>query len=192
MKGLTIPTSWAGALWMMSRRARPMSSSRERESDVAAAHHDAPIIDWYRISVEDAEAHFGTSVVSGLTEPEARRRLGEYGPNEVADRGRRTAWRVLLAQFTGVLTLVLLAAAVLSVFLGDLVDAGAILAIVVLNAALGFFQEHRAEQSMAALKRMAAPTVRVRREGEVREISARDVVPGDVLLLEAGNVVPAD
>ena len=84
------------------------------------------------------------------------------------------------------------AAAVLSVFLGDLLDAGAILAIVVLNAALGFFQEHRAEQSMAALKRMAAPLVRVRRDGQVLEIPARGSVPGDVVLLETGNVVPAD
>ena len=130
--------------------------------------------------------------VSGLTDSEARKRLDRYGPNVVADRGGRSAWRALLAQFTGVLTLVLFAAAVLSVFLGDLLDAGAILAIVVLNAALGFFQEHRAEQSMAALKRMAAPVVRVRRDGRVQEISARALVPGDVVLLETGNVVPAD
>ena len=77
-------------------------------------------------------------------------------------------------------------------FLGDWLDAVVILAIVVLNAALGFFQEYRAEQSMAALKRLAAPVVRVRRDGRVQEISARDLVPGDVVLLETGNVVPAD
>ena len=129
---------------------------------------------------------------SGLTEAEARRRQSEYGPNEVADQGTPTAWRLVLAQFTGVLTLVLLAAGVLSVVLGDLVDAGAILAIVVLNAALGFFQEYRAEQSMAALKRLAAPLVRVRRGGQVLEIPAPAVVPGDVVMVETGNVVAAD
>ena len=170
---------------------RTVSSSTAPQSD-AADRDDAAVTDWYRLSVEDAAARLGTAPVSGLTESDARKRLDQYGPNEVADRGGRSAWRVLLAQFTGVLTLVLFAAAVLSVFLGDLLDAGAILAIVVLNAALGFFQEHRAEQSMAALKRMAAPLVRVRRDRQVAEIPARALVPGDVVLLESGNVVPAD
>jgi Ca2+-transporting ATPase len=158
----------------------------------AGARNDKLTTDWHRLPIEDAAARLGTTPVSGLAESEARKRLAQFGPNEVADRGGRSAWRVLLAQFTGVLTLVLFAAAALSVFLGDLLDAGAILAIVVLNAALGFFQEHRAEQSMAALKRMAAPVVRVRRDGRVLEISARALVPGDVVLLETGNVVPAD
>ena len=148
--------------------------------------------EWYRLPFDDVAAHLRTAPGPGLTQSEARKRLDQYGPNEVADRGSRSAWHVLLAQFTGVLTLVLFAAAILSVFLGDLLDAGAILAIVVLNAVLGFFQEHRAEQSMAALKRMAAPVVRVRRDGRVLEISARALVPGDIVLLETGNVVPAD
>ena len=153
---------------------------------------EARAAEWYRLSVQDTVARLGTSSASGLTASEAVQRLERYGPNEVADRGRRSPWHVLLEQFTGVLTLVLFAAAVLSAFLGDLFDAGAILAIIVLNAALGFVQENKAEQSMAALRRMAAPTVRVRRDGKVMEISARDVVPGDVVLLETGNVVPAD
>ena len=167
-----------------------MSSSTEPQSETGA--RDRPVTDWYRIAVEDAAARLGTSLVSGLAKSEAHKRLDQYGPNEVADSGGPSAWHLLLAQFTGVLTLVLIAAAVLSVFLGDLLDAGAILAIVVLNAALGFFQEHRAEQSMAALKRLAAPLVRVRRDGQVLEIPARALVPGDVVLLETGNVVPAD
>ena len=100
--------------------------------------------------------------------------------------------RILLAQLTGVLTLILIGAAVVSVFLGDVIDAVVILAIVVLNAALGFTQEYRAEQSMAALKRLAVPTVRVQRDGTVRELSARELVPGDIVLLETGNIVPAD
>src|SRR5688572_28027241 len=135
-----------------------MIASMELESNTEVRHR-APVTDWHRITAEDAATRLGTPVVSGLGKSEAHKRLDQYGPNEVADSGGRNAWHLLLAQFTGVLTLVLFMAAVLSVFLGDLLDAGAILAIVVLNAALGFFQEHRAEQSMAALKRMAAPLV---------------------------------
>ena len=168
-----------------------MTPGNERAND-GTGSSDAPSGDWYRVPAEHAAALLGTEPELGLTDSEARTRLGRYGPNAVEDRGGRSAWRTLLAQFTGVLTLVLLVAAVLSVALGDVLDAGAILAIVVLNAALGFFQEHRAERSMAALKRMAAPVVRVRRDGRVQEISALVLVPGDVVLLEAGNVVPAD
>ena len=156
------------------------------------ASTEAASTDWYKVSAEEAATRLGTEPASGLTDSEARERLDRYGPNVVAERGGRSALQALLAQFTGVLTLVLGAAAVLSAFLGDWLDAGAILAIVVLNATLGFFQEYRAEQSMAALKRMAAPVVRVRRNGRVQEVSARGLVPGDVVLLETGNVVPAD
>ena len=148
--------------------------------------------DWHGVSLRDVLTRLGTAADTGLTGPEAEKRLAQHGANELDDQQEGNVWRILRAQFTGVLTLVLIAAAGLSLWLGDVLDAGAILAIVVLNAALGFFQEHRAEQSMAALKRMGAPVVRVRRDGHVREISARAIVPGDVVLLETGNVVPAD
>ena len=151
-----------------------------------------PPVDWYRLSAELALRRLGTTPASGLTDAEVRRRAEQHGPNEVADQGGRRPWQILLAQLAGVMTLVLFAAAAMSAFLGDVLDAVVILAIVVLNAAFGFFQEYRAEQSMAALKRMSAPVVRVRRDGQVKEISARDLVPGDVVLLETGNVVPAD
>ncbi len=167
-------------------------SSKVDSPPAAGAQSDTPTTHWYRLSIEETAGRLQTKPASGLTESEAQKRLEQYGPNEVVDHHGRSAWSVLLAQFTGVLTLVLFAAAVLSLFLGDWLDAGAILTIVVLNAALGFFQEHRAERSMAALKRLAAPVVRVRREGRVLEISARALVPGDVVLLETGNVVPAD
>ncbi len=151
-----------------------------------------PQTDWYRLSAEHTLRRLGVTPASGLTEAEVRRRVEQYGLNEVVDQGGRRPWQILLGQLAGVMTLVLFAAAAISVFLGDVLDAVVILAIVVLNAAFGFFQEYRAEQSMAALKRMAAPVVRVRRDGQVREISARDIVPGDVVVLETGNVVPAD
>ncbi len=151
-----------------------------------------PPADWYRLSAEETLRRLEVTPASGLTDAEVRRRVEQHGPNEVADQGGRRPWQILIAQLAGVMTLVLFAAAAISVFLGDVLDAVVILAIVVLNAAFGFFQEYRAEQSMAALKRMSAPVVRVRRDGQVREISARDLVPGDVVLLETGNVVPAD
>ena len=107
--------------------------------------------------------------------------------------GRARTWpRILWAQLTGILNVILYAAVVFSIILGDYVDATVILAIVVLNAGLGFHQDYRAEQAMAALQRLAAPSVRVRRDGAVVELPALELVPGDVVLLEAGNTVPAD
>ncbi len=119
-------------------------------------------------------------------------RLSRYGPNELVERGGRSPWRILLEQLTGTLVLILIVAAVVSALVGDIKDAVAILAIVVLNAILGFVQEYRAEQAMAALKKLAVPLVRVRRAGQVAEVPAHDLVPGDIVLLEAGNLAPAD
>ncbi len=147
---------------------------------------------WYRKSREDVLAELKTDDKAGLTAAEAAARLQAVGPNELEERGGRSKWRILLAQLTGILTLILIAAAVLSIVLGDWIDAVVILAIVVLNAALGYSQEYRAEKSMAALKRLAVPNVRVRRDSRVQEISARDLVPGDIVMVEAGNILAAD
>jgi Ca2+-transporting ATPase len=129
---------------------------------------------------------------SGLAPAEAQKRLAEQGPNELVERGAKSPWLILWEQLTGVMVVILIVAAIVSGALGDWKDAIAILAIVVLNAVLGFSQEYRAEQAMAALKQLAVPTVKVRRDGHVVEISARELVPGDVVLLEAGTLVPAD
>ena len=112
--------------------------------------------------------------------------------NELVDRGTQNPWKILFEQFKSVMVLILIAAAVISLLVGDVKDAVAILAIVVLFGVLGFTQEYRAEKAMAALRKLAVPNVRVRRDGEVREIAASQLVPGDIVLLEAGNVVPAD
>jgi Ca2+-transporting ATPase len=104
----------------------------------------------------------------------------------------RNPWRILATQFIEVMVVVLIVAAAISLLVGDLKDAIVILIIVVLNATLGFGQEYRAERALAALKKLAVPTVKVRRDGQMREISARELVPGDVVLLEAGALVPAD
>ena len=133
-----------------------------------------------------------TPFETGLSEAEANRRLIEYGPNELIERGLRSPWSILAAQFTEVMVIILIVAAAVSLLIGDIKDAMAILVIVVLNAALGFSQEYRAERAMAALKQMVVPLVKVRRDGQVREISARELVPGDLFLLETGGTVPAD
>ena len=133
-----------------------------------------------------------THAESGLSNNEAARRLAEQGPNELEEKGGRGPWAILWEQFTSAMIVILIVAAVASALLGDYEDSIAIAVIVVLNAVLGFGQEYRAERAMAALKQLSAPTVKVRREGHVREVSATELVPGDVVLLEAGNLVPAD
>jgi Ca2+-transporting ATPase len=147
---------------------------------------------WHTLEEAEVRRALDTEPGSGLSSEEAARRLKERGPNELEDRGGRKPWSILWEQFTSTMIVILVVAAVASALLGDYEDSIAIAVIVLLNAALGFAQEYRAERAMAALKRMSAPTVKVRREGHVREVSAKELVPGDVVLLEAGNLVPAD
>ncbi len=128
----------------------------------------------------------------GLTETEARQRLERYGPNRLREKPPHSRWLLLLDQFKSLLILVLIGASLLAGAIGDIKDAVVILIVVVLNALLGFYQEHRAEATLAALKKMLAPTARVRRGGQVVEIDAAHLTPGDVVLLEAGDRVPAD
>jgi P-type Ca2+ transporter type 2C len=147
---------------------------------------------WHTLEVAEVLRALDADAGSGLSNEEAARRLQERGPNELEDRGGRSPWAIIWEQFTSAMIVILIVAAVASALLGDYEDSIAIAVIVVLNAALGFGQEYRAERAMAALKRLSAPRVKVRREGHVREVSARELVPGDVVLLEAGNLVPAD
>jgi len=147
---------------------------------------------WYRSAADEVVAQLDTDVETGLDSAEAERRLAREGPNELVERGIKSPWLILWEQLTEVMVLILIAAALVSALIGEVQDTLVILAIVVLNAALGVSQEWRAERAMAALKKLAVPTVRVRRSGHVTEISARELVPGDIVLLEAGNLAPAD
>jgi len=128
----------------------------------------------------------------GLTGAEAQARLAQYGPNRLVEKPPRPAWLKFLDQFKNFLVIVLIGAAILAAMVGDLKDAVVIAIVVILNALLGFFQEHRAEAALAALKNMLAPTARVRRDGRPALIPAEELVPGDILLLEAGDRIPAD
>ena len=147
---------------------------------------------WHQETIEDTLLNLNSDQVTGLSKKEAQQRLDKYGPNELMERGGITPWQILWEQLTAVMVVILIIAAVISAFLGDYEDAIAIIAIVILNAALGFTQEYRAEQAMAALKKLSVPTVKVRRDGQVQEISAHALVPGDIVQLEAGALVPAD
>jgi Ca2+-transporting ATPase len=146
---------------------------------------------WHILERERIYEQLDTSP-SGLDKAEVERRLKQHGPNELEERGLRSPWKVLLGQFTEIMVVVLLIAAGISLTLGHSTDAIVILVIVVLNAILGFTQEYRAERAMAALKQLSVPTVRVRRDGQIREVEATSLVPGDIVLLEAGDRVPAD
>jgi len=159
--------------------------------DHESAEKNAHSVDWHRWDTRAVVEQL-RSGPDGLSEAEATRRLEEHGPNEIIDRGRRSAWLIMWEQISSALVVMLLAAAGASIYLSAYSDALVIMAIVGLNAALGFFQDYRAEQALAALKRLAVPLVHVRRSGSACEISASDIVPGDILLLEAGNLVPAD
>ena len=133
-----------------------------------------------------------SSGAAGLSTAEAAQRLSRFGPNQISESARRSPWHMFFGQFTDFMILVLLGAAVISGFIGEAVDTVAILVIVLLNAVVGFIQEYRAERAMAALKKLAASSARVLRDGMVVEIVANQLVPGDIVLIEAGSLIPAD
>ncbi len=148
-------------------------------------------MDWYRF--EDSEVLVKlNSGLEGLSAVEAATRIGKVGRNELSEAGKRGPWLIFWEQLKAFMVLVLIAAAVISAATGDFKDAIAIGAIVVLNAVLGFIQEYRAEKAMAALQQMAVPIARVRRGGQTQDISSAELVPGDILFIEAGSFVGAD
>ena len=146
---------------------------------------------WYQTEVDEALHRLGAAA-SGLTTAEAQKRLIEYGANTIPEKRRRSLAVMLLAQFKDFMIMVLLAAALISGFIGEPQDTIAILVIVLLNAIIGTVQEFRAERAVAALRAMSAPQAQVLRDGQTVTLSATALVPGDVVLLEAGNIVPAD
>jgi P-type Ca2+ transporter type 2C len=147
---------------------------------------------WYELDLIEVLQKLDANLDRGLSQTEADRRLQEYGFNELTEQARENIWQLIWKQLTAVMVLVLIVGAAIAFILGDYIDAIAILAIVVFNAALGVRQEYQAQQAIAALKKLAASTVKVRRNERVKEISARQLVSGDILLLETGNLVSAD
>lgn len=161
---------------------------------------------WHSLEVDKAIELLSTNADTGLSPQEAQQRLEQYGPNELEETGGRSAWEILVDQFKNIMLLMLIAVAIVSGILDLLAlqnnelkagevpfkDTIAILAIVVLNGILGYVQESRAEKALAALKKLSSPNVRVIRDGKPLEVAAKDLVPGDVMLIEAGMQVAAD
>ncbi|QBQ55251.1 calcium-translocating P-type ATPase, PMCA-type [Nitrosococcus wardiae] len=147
---------------------------------------------WHTLSASEAAKHLQVDPKAGLSSAAVAARLEQYGPNRLREKPGRSAWRLFQEQFKSLLVMVLLGAAGLAGAVGDLKDAVVILVVVLFNALLGFYQEHRAEATLAALKKMLAQTARVRRNNQIQEIPAEELVPGDRVLLEAGDRVPAD
>jgi P-type Ca2+ transporter type 2C len=149
-------------------------------------------IDAHTLASDAVTDHFSVNTETGLTNSQAQERLVHNGPNRLAEVLPRSAWLVLLAQFKGLMIIILIGAALLAAAVGSYKDAAVILVVVVINALVGFYQEYRAERSLEALKSMLPVTARVRRDGNPQEINAESVVAGDILLLEAGDNVAAD
>jgi Ca2+-transporting ATPase len=140
----------------------------------------------------DVATALGTDVAGGITAAEATARLAAHGPNALVEAAPAPLWRSFARQFADLVIWILIAAAVISAFLGEWADTAAIVAIVLVNALIGFFQEERALRALAALRSLAAPTARVVRDGVLVSLPARDLVPGDRIEIEAGDFVPAD
>src|SRR5215469_15627226 len=160
---------------MQVTRSRPVENFEPHQLQTAAA-------------LEHLQVDFAT----GLSTTEVKRRHSEYGPNELTGTSTRSLWRILWDQLTATMVVVLLAAAAISLAMRDFKSAIAILAIVIFNAVLGFVQEYRAERAIAALKKLASPNPKVRRDGWLQQVPMQDLVPGDIVSFEAGDLVPAD
>lgn len=158
-------------------------------SDTAA---DFARQDWHALPPDAIAAELAADPVRGLSAAEAQRRLAIHGPNELAQAAATSALTIFARQFASLVIWILMLAAAVSVAMGERVDAIAIVAIVVLNAVIGFLQEYRAEKAVAELKRMTAPTAHVLRDGNAATVPASVLVPGDLLLVEAGDLVAAD
>lgn len=147
---------------------------------------------WHAVEPEEVLARFATFAESGLSSAEAEKRLAKYGPNELEEAPPISFWQMLGEQFNNFVVILLIVAAVISALLGDYIEAAAIFAIVILNAALGVIQERRAAHELAALRKLASPDAEVIRDGSRQIFPSQQLVPGDLVLLEAGNYVPAD
>ncbi|MBP2284641.1 Ca2+-transporting ATPase [Flavobacterium sp. CG_23.5] len=148
-------------------------------------------MNWHLLPLSEITQLFNTTP-NGIDQVTASERLNEYGKNQIEDTKKKSVFQMILSQLSDFMILILIVAAIISGIIGDVTDTIIILSIIIINAAVGFIQEYRAEKAMEALKNMAANSARVLREGKMMDIPATELVPGDVVLLEAGNIIPAD
>ena len=146
---------------------------------------------WYQMTEDELYKELKTDR-NGLSADESQKRLSQYGHNRLEEKPGKSPLLIFFEQFTNILILILIVAAVISAFIGDLTDTIVILAIVLLNAVIGFFQEYRAERALAALKKLEIPAATIIRDGKHQQIPATEIMPGDIVVLTAGEIVPAD
>ena len=158
----------------------------------AASDPDTRTVEPWKVEVAEVASALESSAEAGLAGSTATQRLTEFGRNELVEKKQRPLWMLMVDQFTSPMILVLIGAALVTLLIGHTKDTVVILAIVIFNGVVGFVQEYRAEQAMDALKKMSSPEARVVRDGETVLVPAAEVVPGDVLLLEQGDIVTAD
>lgn len=149
-------------------------------------------VKWHALSAQEVASSLGTDLLSGLSQEEAERRLRVYGPNVLAEKKKKGIVAMFFEQFRDFLVLILLGAAAISLVLGETTDALVIIAILIVNACLGVFQEYRAGKALEALKRMSIPECEVIRSGTPRRLRTELLVPGDIVVLHEGDIVPAD
>ena len=147
---------------------------------------------WYQKSIDEVFSELSADPKRGLSSQEAKARLDKYGPNELAQKKGPGILQMFLEQLKDYMVIILLIASVISIFLSEITDSLIIIAIVIINACLGVFQEYRASKALEALKKMSAPNAKVLRDGETLTIPSRELVPGDVVILETGDYMPAD
>ena len=147
---------------------------------------------WYNQSPDEVLKNLSTTKERGLSEDEAKKRLEEYGENALAEEKKKSFGEKLKEQFFDPMIIILIAAALVSIFVGEGLDAGIIIAIVIVNAFLSIYQEGKAEEAIAALQKMSSPKAKVIRDGDHEEVDSNKLVPGDIIVLETGDIVPAD
>ena len=150
------------------------------------------VTEWHTVSVAEAISQLGSSRITGLNSVQVEQRIHAHGLNVIQEKQRSSPWRLLLDQFTDFMILLLIGAAIISSFVGDLSDSIFIVVIIVLNATIGFVQAYRADRAIAMLKQLSEANVQVIRNTQVITISASNLVPGDIVVIEAGNIIAAD
>ena len=169
-----------------------MPENRTADSTKAASPAPDISITWHTLTAEETLQHLDTAAHTGLTSEEAAARQQKYGLNQLVEAPRPSFLKMVLDQLNNFVVILLIVASVVSALLGDWIEAAAIMTIVVLNAILGVVQESKAEEALASLKKLAAPEAAVLRNGHRTTVPARELVPGDIVYLEAGKYIPAD
>lgn len=147
---------------------------------------------WYSKTIQEITEELSTNIESGLTSQEAENRLKQYGPNKFQEGEKTSIWKMLWEQINSILIWILIVAAIISAFVGEITDAIIIFIVIALNAIIGIVEESKAEKALEELKKMSTPKAIVRRDGQIKEISSENLVPGDVVIIDAGRYIPAD